>query len=129
MRKLCLRTFRLYLCENSQGLSFNINRVTKLKPDRIKTVGSSTFKRLCLTAVSSLTMDVALLSFCLMACKASFCWALCSLTLSKASCSYWTNKEFNVEFKSQILYGYEGQGVCISATIFIPLRVHLGTLS
>lgn len=45
-----------------------------------------------LTAVSSLTILVALLSFCFIVCRASFCCACSSLIRSNASCSYFVQR-------------------------------------
>ena len=45
-----------------------------------------------LTAVSSLTILVALLSFCFIVCRASFCCACSSLIRSNASCSYFVHR-------------------------------------
>ena len=45
-----------------------------------------------LTAVSSLTILVALLSFCFIVCRASFCCAWSSLIRSNASCSYFVQR-------------------------------------
>ena len=44
------------------------------------------------TAVSSLTILVALLSFCFIVCRASFCCAWSSLIRSNASCSYFVQR-------------------------------------